>query len=93
MNEHIYKNKKKSSNEEPCGLAAGFFIGDFADIVTYPPSIYRGIVALQIKNHPEIIPYLMEGLKNYLSANPETSHDAGKLLLIEVHRVSPSSAV
>ncbi len=26
--------------------------GDFAYIVRYPPSQYRGIIALQIKNHP-----------------------------------------
>jgi predicted nuclease of predicted toxin-antitoxin system len=29
---------------------------DFADIVTYPPSKYNGIIALQVKNHPEIVP-------------------------------------
>jgi hypothetical protein len=27
--------------------------GDFADIVTYPPGGYRGIIALQMRNHPE----------------------------------------
>ena len=27
--------------------------GDFADIVTYPPRNYRGIVALQMRNHSE----------------------------------------
>ena len=26
--------------------------GDFSDIVTYPPSAYRGIVSLQVRNHP-----------------------------------------
>ncbi len=30
--------------------------GDFADIVAYPPEKYRGIIALQVRNHPEIIP-------------------------------------
>jgi predicted nuclease of predicted toxin-antitoxin system len=30
--------------------------GDFADIVTYPPSHFKGIVALQMLNHPEILP-------------------------------------
>ncbi len=30
--------------------------GYFADIVTYPPSDYKGIIALQVKNHPEVIP-------------------------------------
>jgi predicted nuclease of predicted toxin-antitoxin system len=29
--------------------------GDFADIVTYPPAAYRGIVSLQVRNHPESI--------------------------------------
>lgn len=42
--------------------------GDFADIVSYPPAKYRGIVALQVRNHPEIIPQLMERLLSYLSA-------------------------
>jgi hypothetical protein len=48
--------------------------GDFADIVTYPPAKYKGIIASQVRNHPEIIPPLMERLKNYLSANREMSH-------------------
>jgi predicted nuclease of predicted toxin-antitoxin system len=61
--------------------------GDFVDIVTYPPAKYKGIIALQVRNHPEIIPQLMERLKNYLSANPETNHYKGKLFLIEVHRI------
>lgn len=26
--------------------------GDFADIVTYPPANYQGIIALQVRNHP-----------------------------------------
>jgi hypothetical protein len=33
--------------------------GDFADIFDYPPSAYGGIVAVQLKNHPEAIPPLM----------------------------------
>ena len=33
--------------------------GDFADIVTYPPEQYKGIIALQVRNHPEVIPQLM----------------------------------
>ena len=35
--------------------------GDFADIVTYPPEKYKGIIALQVKNHPEIMPQLIQG--------------------------------
>jgi len=40
---------------------------DFSDIVTYPPRNYKGIIALQIRNHPEVIPQLMKRLKDYLS--------------------------
>lgn len=61
--------------------------GDFADIVTYPPSKYKGIIALQVKNHPEAIPALMERLMRYFSAYPEISYYQGRLLLVEVHRI------
>src|SRR6185312_6501417 len=30
--------------------------GDFADIINYPPARYGGIIALQIRNHPESLP-------------------------------------
>ena len=39
--------------------------GDFADIVTYPPADYQGIIALQVRNHPEINPRLVNGLQDY----------------------------
>jgi predicted nuclease of predicted toxin-antitoxin system len=61
--------------------------GDFADIVTYPPSKYKGIIALQVKNHPEVIPALMEMLVKYFSAHPEMNHYQGKQLLVEAHRI------
>ena len=61
--------------------------GDFADIVAYPPKQYKGIISLQVKNHPEIVPQLMETLKNYLSDNPEMGHYKGKLFLVEAHRI------
>jgi predicted nuclease of predicted toxin-antitoxin system len=61
--------------------------GDFADIVVYPPEKYKGIIALQVKNHPEIIPQLMERLKDYFATHPEIDHYNGKLLVIEVHRI------
>jgi len=41
--------------------------GDFADIVAYPPADYQGIVALQVRNHPEILPQIIMRLKAYLS--------------------------
>jgi len=61
--------------------------GDFADIVTYPPSVYNGIIALQLRNHPETIPYLLERLKTYLSLYPDISHYRGKLFVVEIHRI------
>jgi len=61
--------------------------GDFADIVLYPPTNYKGIIALQVRNHPEIIPQLMEVLENYLSAHTDMVNYKGKLLLVEVHRI------
>jgi hypothetical protein len=61
--------------------------GDFADIVTYPPASYRGIIAIQLHNHPEIIPQLMTRLVTYLEQNPHAAHYAGKLFIIELHRI------
>jgi len=61
--------------------------GDFADIITYPPSKYKGIIALQVKNHPEVIPALMERLMKYFSVHLEMSHYQGKLVVVEAHRI------
>jgi len=55
--------------------------GDFSDIVTYPPANYKGVIALQMRNHPEIITQLMTRLKDYLSAHPDMDYYKGKLLL------------
>jgi predicted nuclease of predicted toxin-antitoxin system len=61
--------------------------GDFADIVMYPPSEYKGIFALQVRNHPEIIPQLMQRLLNYLTVSTDMDYYSGKLFLVEVHRI------
>jgi len=61
--------------------------GDFADIVSHPPARYLGIVAIQLHNHPEIIPQLMQRLLSFLDAHPKQEFYYGKLLLVEVHRV------
>jgi predicted nuclease of predicted toxin-antitoxin system len=61
--------------------------GDFADIVTCPPAAYQGIIALQVRNHPEIIPQLMNRLQDYLSSHADREFYRGKLLLVEVHRI------
>jgi len=61
--------------------------GDFADIVSYPPADYRGIVALQVRNHPEAIPQLISRLIGFISSHPDRQYFVGKLLLIEPHRI------
>ena len=61
--------------------------GDFTDIVGYPPAEYKGVISLQVRNHPEIIPQLLTRLTDYLSAHPDMDHYRGKLLLAEVHRI------
>lgn len=61
--------------------------GDFTNILNYPPSKYKGIIALQVKNHPEIIPQLTERLLSYLSLNPQMDSYKGILILVEVRRI------
>jgi predicted nuclease of predicted toxin-antitoxin system len=61
--------------------------GDFADIVAYPPRRFKGIVALQVLDHPEVVPILMSRLKAYLSTYPSTEHYIGKLIVVEAHRI------
>ena len=55
--------------------------------MTYPPARYRGIVALQVKNHPEVIPAMLVLLLNYVAANPNMNDYQGQLLLVEAHRI------
>jgi len=61
--------------------------GDFADIVRYPPEKYKGIIALQVRNHPEVIPSILIVLKKYLAEYPDMEYYKGKLFLVEVHRI------
>ncbi len=61
--------------------------GDFADTLNYPPSNYKGIIALQVRNHPEIIPQLMKRLIDYLALHPDPKSYLGKLIIVEVHRI------
>lgn len=61
--------------------------GDFADIVTYPPKNYRGIISLQMRNHPEILTQLLVRLTAYLQLHPAREHYEGKLLVVEVDRI------
>ena len=61
--------------------------GDFADIVMYPPSRYKGIIALQVRDHPEVLPMLMQRLMTYLSMHPSMSDYEGQLFVMEAHRI------
>jgi hypothetical protein len=61
--------------------------GDFTDIVSYPPARFKGILALQVRNHPEVLPEMVSQMKQYLVGHLEMSHYQGKLLLIEPHRI------
>jgi predicted nuclease of predicted toxin-antitoxin system len=61
--------------------------GDFADIVTYPPKKYKGIVALQMRNHAEILERLMARFAEYLKTQPTMEHYRAKLLVVEVNRI------
>jgi Domain of unknown function (DUF5615) len=61
--------------------------GVFADIVSYPPSSYKGIVAVQMRNHPELLPSILARLTAYLKLQPSMEYHRGKLLVIEVDRI------
>jgi len=61
--------------------------GDFADIVSYPPADYKGIIAIQVRNHPEAIPQLVSRLIDFISSLPDRQYFVGKPLLIEPHRI------
>jgi predicted nuclease of predicted toxin-antitoxin system len=61
--------------------------GDFADIVTYPPASYNGIVAIQMRNHAEILPQLLARLVHYLKHRPAMDYYRRKLLIVEVNRI------
>ena len=61
--------------------------GDFSDIVTYPPINYAGIMAIQLRNHPEVIPAVLRRLLDYLAAYQVQGEYRGKLLLVEPHRI------
>jgi predicted nuclease of predicted toxin-antitoxin system len=61
--------------------------GDFSDIVAYPPANYLGIIGIQLHNHPEIIPFLLNNLRGFLTLHPEQEYYHGKLIIVEVHRI------
>jgi predicted nuclease of predicted toxin-antitoxin system len=61
--------------------------GDFADILTYPPKNYKGIIALQMRNHAEVLGQLMVRLTGYLKIQPSMEYYRGKLFVVDVNRI------
>jgi len=60
---------------------------DFADIVAYPPGRFKGILAVQVRDHPEAIFYIVERLIRYLQFHPTMQDYRGKLLVVEPDRI------
>jgi len=61
--------------------------GDFADIAAYPPREYKGIVAIRMRNHVEILPHILARLNAYLKEHSEMGHYEGKLFIVEAGRI------
>ena len=90
LREHIPKTSSDEvviATAQKLGAILLSLNGDFMDIVSYPPTDYQGIIAIQLRNHPEILPHLLGRLEAYLVAHPEREHYRGKLFVVEVHRI------
>lgn len=61
--------------------------GDFSDLIRFPPEQFKGIISIQLKNHPENIPAICEKLIHYLIDNPDMVNFHGKLVVVEPHRI------
>jgi len=61
--------------------------GDFADLINYPPQRFKGIISIQLKNHPENIPLICEKLRVYIEENRDMADFEGKLIVVEPHRI------
>lgn len=61
--------------------------GDFADIVAYPPRRFKGIVAIQVRDHPEMMPAVMNRLNDFLRSHLSMEEYSGKLVVVEVNRI------
>ena len=62
-------------------------IGDFADIVTYPPAQFNGIISLQALKHSEVERALIARLLAYLAARPAQEYQRGKPIVVEADRI------
>lgn len=61
--------------------------GHFSDLTRYNPSDYAGIIALQLHDHPEVLPGIMRRLCAFLADHPDTAFYHGRLILVEPHRI------
>src|SRR5262245_1892558 len=61
--------------------------GDFADIVSYPPKLFKGIIAIQLHSHPEVLTELMKRLVAFVAGARSMRDYDGKLLIVEVDRI------
>jgi len=90
LRDHIPKDSPDPIVIEKAGELDAILIslnGDFSDIVNYPPREYKGIIALQVKNHPETIPLILAKITSYFDDHPDMDHYIGKLYLVEAHRI------
>ena len=61
--------------------------GDFDDIVAYSPARFRGIIALQVLNHPEITSLLLERLKRCFEVHVHMEDYRGELITVDASRI------
>jgi len=61
--------------------------GDFADIINYPPHRFNGIIALRVRNHPQVTAQVSARLVDYLAMHPNPDHYIGKLFIVESHQI------
>lgn len=61
--------------------------GDFSDIVRYPPADFGGIIAIQVRNHPETIPAALDRLLKHVAKHSNRRDYKGTLLIVEPHRI------
>lgn len=60
---------------------------DFGDIVRYPPTSHHGVIILQVRDRPEVLPNIVSRLFEYLRLHPHQEHYIGLLILVEPHRI------
>jgi hypothetical protein len=61
--------------------------GDFSEVTVYPPQNFGGIIAIQFRNHPELLPTIATHLLDFFKRNPDRDFYRGKLFIVEAHRV------